>query len=72
MAKESKYQLVVRDIDTALEKTWNWLEEMIESIIEGGWKIVEEFFHDVVGEFLKHVWHAIVNFVQNPMNLSHY
>jgi hypothetical protein len=67
MAKESKYQLVIRDIDTALEKTWDWLEEMIESIIEGGWKIVEEFFRDLVGEFLKHVWHAIVNFVQNPI-----
>jgi hypothetical protein len=67
MANESKYQLVIRDIEAALEKTWDWLGEMIESIIEGGWKIVEEFFHDLVGEFLKHVGHAIVNFVQNPI-----
>jgi hypothetical protein len=67
MANESKYQLVIQDIDTALEKTWDWLGETIESIIEGGWKIVEEFFRDLVGEFLKHVGHAIVNFVQNPI-----
>lgn len=69
MPGQPHYQLLIPDIDVALESTWHWLSEMVESIVEGGWEIVKEFFQDIVGEFIKHTWHAIVKFVQSPLQL---